>query len=191
MSTEYDDISKLVVDKEGRAWVCGSAWEMDDEVEDYTIPPYLTINFNSKWYTPRLVVRDGDEPRVVDIGARVHMKHLCDYPTGTAQSDHAINPAAMVWMARQNKAVVPDLALEMLIGRWILEYHEFTVDDLTYLDDIISAGKRAKERSAEFLLEQRKVRDLEKANDALRDDIRRYKEEIIALKQEVVEAKRR
>lgn len=192
--TDTDDIAHLVPGEDGKAWICGFSsmpWEDEDADEDTTPPPYLTINLSDKWYGPALVERDGEEPRVVSTSARLHYVSYYDYDGGSPCLDHAINPAALVWAARKNGAVVPDLALELLIGRWVMEYHGFDDEDLTTFDNVIIAGKRASQVSAALQSEQKKVRDLERVNDALRAEIRAQKEEISALKQEVMEAKRR
>lgn len=193
--TDQDDLAHLVVGKGGKAWICGFSSMMWEDVEaGENTPPlsYLTVNLHDKWYGPALIEFDGEgQPCVVDIRSRIFMSQYYDYDGGSPCLDHAINPAALVWAARKNGAVVPNMALEMLIGRWIMEYHGYDVGCIHELDDVIEAGKRAPEVSDELQRAQKKLREAESVNNSLRDEIRAKKGEIDALKREVMEAKKR
>ena len=90
--------------------------------------PMITVARASKWYGLYLVGRARtnvfpDEPE--DIGFHEIEDALVDtwdYAAhGSVYHDHVINPRAVVLYARKLGYDVGDLALEMIVGRWVLE----------------------------------------------------------------------
>lgn len=78
----------------------------------------LTVTLETKWYGLYLVANDGHPP------AQISFKNLEEFCTGSESAfcDHCPNPNVVVRLAEAHKLDVDPLALEMMIGRWELEY---------------------------------------------------------------------
>jgi len=86
-------------------------WE---PLENHTV---VCVEVYMKWYGLHLIRPNGEVERV-------------PFPDDYAESgetpflDHAPNPTTVQRWAKRNNYVVCDIARELMIGRWELEYHE-------------------------------------------------------------------
>lgn len=90
------------------------------------MPPdvtYLTVELYGKWYNLYLIHVDSDG---VYRRERLDPELLEEYtPEGqSAVGDHVFNPLAVEALADAYEWYLPQLAHELLIGRWELEYRE-------------------------------------------------------------------
>lgn len=81
--------------------------------------PTLTVTLETKWYGLWLVVNDGQPPTQISFA---NLEEFCT-GTETAFCDHCPNPEIVVRLAEAHKLDVDPLALELIIGRWELEYY--------------------------------------------------------------------
>ena len=89
------------------------------------ITPVLTVELYTKWYELILIEKKGDDFNAYSI----HFGHLQDVaPAGVSPYlDHAPNPLCVKLFAHRNGYHIDELALELITGRWQIEYVESNV----------------------------------------------------------------
>jgi hypothetical protein len=89
------------------------------------ITPVLTVEFCTKWYELFLIDKEGDDFSLYSI----HFGHLEKVaPAGVSPYlDHAPNPLCVNLLACRKGFHVDELALELITGRWQIEYVESRV----------------------------------------------------------------
>ena len=83
--------------------------------------PIITMESYCKWYGLH-IIKPSTEPRM--IGCDIEEVPFPDIGEGTPYADHAPNPKVVLKWAKQMNYDICDLSLEMMIGRWALEYED-------------------------------------------------------------------
>lgn len=82
------------------------------------IQPTITVELSNKWYKLYLVDRNPSRNTDLDFGL---LEEVCEVAE-SAFCDHCPNPNVVVRFADKYGYAVDPLALELMIGRWELEY---------------------------------------------------------------------
>ena len=82
--------------------------------------PILTLENYGKWYEMYLVNPDGN---VVPVDVEVLSETMTLY-SEAIQIDHVFSPRLIYRVAQQMDYIVDERALEVAIGRWVMEGHE-------------------------------------------------------------------
>ena len=80
--------------------------------------PVLTVENSTKWYHLSLVMPDG----TVQVEPTDWYDLEGVVGTTSAFLDHAIHPDAFIWLANKNGYEIDPQALDLVTGRWMLEY---------------------------------------------------------------------
>lgn len=89
------------------------------------ITPVLTVELYTKWYELFLIEKKGDNFDAYSVSFG-HLEDVC--PVGVSPYlDHAPNPLCVKLFAHRNGYHIDELALELITGRWQIEYVESNV----------------------------------------------------------------